>query len=1498
MTPRPNGLLRTGVSLSVGAALTLGTAGLVVVPAHAETTQTITVAGMDLNDGGNAVINDLETQQVAPGLTHVSYERLDAAGWQQINILKAQLSDKTVKLKYLSPETVAGKGTTVTELVDRNAAVAGVNLDRFDINNSYAASGWGVSDGKILKSGNDDAHASIGVDSSGLGTLVDLVLQGTATLPDSSTLSVDGINVNDVRGDGVILYNSHWGSYTRDRLFSSDAAGGVEVWLDANGVITKGPQPTAGDEGEIPEGTQILAAFTNRPGGAALATLKVGDQVSVSYGIKDSVDVAEAGGAWHDLIRDGAAVPVPNEEYYTGLNPRTMIGFGKDRSVAYFVVVDGRQGNAKGMAFSQEQELMKDLGAWDAINADGGGSTQMNTRRAGDTATTVENSPSDGYERSDGDGMGFVLARPSSGDLLSFAVKPSATDANALRVFPGTHRSLTAAGYDEAGSAVAGTPSAWTSSDATVATISSGLVEGRNEGSATITARKGVASGKAKVQVLGALVKLEASQNVVNLEKQGSTQVIGFTGSDAEGFEAPIELNDLTVDNSNPGAFEVKPTADGQVAITATAATGTGVISFTHAGHTAQIAVAVPLEIKTIDDFSNIQGWTAANDRAPGCNIQTGEGHDGAASIKLNYDFTKSTATRGCYGVAPGAVQGTLSGIDIPGRPQKLSVWIKGDGKGALLRLQVMQANGVTNWIDGPGGSQSLHATWEGWERVDFSVPSTFVFPLKFQRIRALETVAAKQYTGSLEFSQIFAYLPPEGTQAPATETFEDPTLSATGSTDGAPLRVAVLSDAQFVAASPDSAAVAGARDALREIVAAKPDVLIIDGDFVDEASPADFALAKSILDTELAGVTFPWYYLPGNHEVMGGAMSNFESVFGATWRTFDLAHTKFIGLNSSSGKLQSYFDQVKMLRKQLDEAASDPSITGVLVFTHMPIDDPLPTKGSQLTDRVEATMLQDWLTEFRADSGKSIAVVNGHVGVFHTSSVDGVPSIINGNSGKSPASTVADGGFTGWTMLGVDPSQGKWESADGTWLKDEVKTRVDALHTAAVPASLTPGQRVDLDPVVTQDGERQVPVEWPVSHKWTGSSAVFVGSLAQAPDTAIAAIDPVTGILTALRQGTGTASLSVNDASTEVAVNVSDSSVQVEGTAITGATLTARLGSWVDGLTVAYQWRVDGQPIAGATTSSYQVGGTLVGRNLDVAVTVSGDSRETVTLVGVPAALPVQPATQQAPTVEARGAAAVGSTLSATGTWADGTVLTYQWLRDGVVIERAVSSQYNLVDADLAHRISVQVTAVRPGYADVTVTSAATAAVTTARSSEPTQPVPAVVTAGKVTVAGSVRVGSSLTAITSGWERDAALSYQWFRSDSAIAGANSATYRLVADDLGRSVTVRVIGAVAGKVSVARVSDAATVAAGQLSAKPVKVKGWVIVGRTIRARVGSYTAGSKVSYQWVSRGKVISTSSSLRVPASARKAKITLRVTVSQPGYTSAVRTATTPRVR
>src|SRR5699024_8957540 len=120
------------------------------------------------------------------------------------------------------------------------------------------------------------------------------------------------------------------------------------------------------------------------------------------------------------------------------------------------------------------------------------------------------------------------------------------------------------------------------------------------------------------------------------------------------------------------------------------------------------------------------------------------------------------------------------------------------------------------------------------------------------------------------------------------------------GSVAERPQRIAVMSDAQFVAASPESDAVEGARRTLREIREAAPDLLVINGDFVDEATPEDFALAQRILDEEWTS-DIPYVYVPGNHEVMGGDIGNFEEAFGPTSTEQDLGGTKVITMDSSS---------------------------------------------------------------------------------------------------------------------------------------------------------------------------------------------------------------------------------------------------------------------------------------------------------------------------------------------------------------------------------------------------------------------------------------------------------------------------------------------------------------------------------------------------------------------------------------------------------------------
>ena len=58
--------------------------------------------------------------------------------------------------------------------------------------------------------------------------------------------------------------------------------------------------------------------------------------------------------------------------------PRTVLALNRDKSKAWFVAADGRQpGYSEGMNLPELVDLMKQIGAHDALNLDGGGSVSM-----------------------------------------------------------------------------------------------------------------------------------------------------------------------------------------------------------------------------------------------------------------------------------------------------------------------------------------------------------------------------------------------------------------------------------------------------------------------------------------------------------------------------------------------------------------------------------------------------------------------------------------------------------------------------------------------------------------------------------------------------------------------------------------------------------------------------------------------------------------------------------------------------------------------------------------------------------------------------------------------------------------------------------------------------------------------------------------------------------------------------------------------------------------
>jgi exopolysaccharide biosynthesis protein len=78
--------------------------------------------------------------------------------------------------------------------------------------------------------------------------------------------------------------------------------------------------------------------------------------------------------------------------------PRTAVGLSEDGNELILVVVDGRSILSRGCTLGEMADFMAGLGAFTALNLDGGGSSAM-VSGGGDGKVELLNSPSDGQER-------------------------------------------------------------------------------------------------------------------------------------------------------------------------------------------------------------------------------------------------------------------------------------------------------------------------------------------------------------------------------------------------------------------------------------------------------------------------------------------------------------------------------------------------------------------------------------------------------------------------------------------------------------------------------------------------------------------------------------------------------------------------------------------------------------------------------------------------------------------------------------------------------------------------------------------------------------------------------------------------------------------------------------------------------------------------------------------------------------------------------------------
>ena len=224
-------------------------------------------------------------------------------------------------------------------------------------------------------------------------------------------------HVNHLREEGqLVLYNQHNGQYTHTD------ANGTEVLVtlsdgqtwELNKEVRAKVVSVVQNKGNmhIPAGSAVLSA--NGAIAKKLAALAVGTEVKISL----NLSIGGATAPFADVIGGDPRSPmlqngtVNTTEIWNELHPRTGFGYTQDKKTAIHCVVDGRSTISAGANTKELAEIMKFVGAYNAMNLDGGGSSCLFLKDFGPM-----NKNSDGNERAVSNGIYVVSTAPADNTI-------------------------------------------------------------------------------------------------------------------------------------------------------------------------------------------------------------------------------------------------------------------------------------------------------------------------------------------------------------------------------------------------------------------------------------------------------------------------------------------------------------------------------------------------------------------------------------------------------------------------------------------------------------------------------------------------------------------------------------------------------------------------------------------------------------------------------------------------------------------------------------------------------------------------------------------------------------------------------------------------------------------------------------------------------------------------------------------------------------------------
>lgn len=658
---------------------------------------------------------------IAPGVTEGSYRMQTQGGPLVVRVIAVDPDNPTVRLgTVLAHNRLVSAGETVSSMAARTGAVAGINGDYFDINQTNQPLNLFIANAKLVRMPMDRPAFAVSADGSVL--FAEFHIEPKLHIGDR-TVRLQTINDWPPPGEGTVLLTPAFGTVPAAEnvtLFVLDPLGippfcAYRIRTIADNTA---PQPPA----------YYLAVGLNAYGSVGVPAN--GTTIAVTQHSDPPIDnIVSAVGGGPMLVRDGAwfADPRgPSKGEFATQMPASGIAQTADGRLLLFEI-DGRQPERSvGLLQPQFAALMIAFGAVTGMQFDGGGSSTIVARQPGDREASVLNAPSDGRERNVGDGL-FVYSTAPYGPAARVVVMPSR-----LEAMPGARIPLRIAVTDAAGHpAAAPEPMQLRLSPATLGTVRGDqFIAGTRAGSGSLLARSGALTRTVAVDVTSHPAQLQ----ILPLEpvaQPGQAIQLRARAFDARGYRValPRALNwSTTTGTIGPNGLLHAGNADGVVSI--------------RVGHeSAQIALTVGEHTISLP-FARITHFATAPAGGPGGLSASGCSH----CVLLRYDF--GGTERAAY---------VDLGTRLPMRALAIQAQVRGDGGGEILRLSVNNAMNERFWYT------MRRVDWRGWRTVTFRFPAGLPQPITLEQIYVINRVGpgpAAHGAGSIRIRALRVVLP------------------------------------------------------------------------------------------------------------------------------------------------------------------------------------------------------------------------------------------------------------------------------------------------------------------------------------------------------------------------------------------------------------------------------------------------------------------------------------------------------------------------------------------------------------------------------------------------------------------------------------------------------------------------------------------------------------------------------------------------------------------